>query len=543
MKIFRLIMNFFERKKIIENYCSFNKKLFSENTSNARNNEILIEFNAFQINHIGLATISNILAKKFKANISGYVGFSFFVTPLKFNLIQSLRWIIGNFLNLNTFKIYRSFNTKKIFKPEINKEIDIKAEKLFKNTWPKIKTKEDILKVRIYGIYFGDLIYDTYLKSNYIPTIDLKDPKFKEYFFDYLKLFLFWYYYFAKNNVKAVISSHPVYSYVLPLRVAANKKILAYVLDIQHLFQVTKKNLYQLSDCKDLKKISKSLNKIDLKKGKLEAEKRLKSRFSGAEALNMDYPDLQKSSFHKKFNKRVIKKTKRKKILICAHEFFDAPHIYGKNFFSDFYEWMEYIGKISNETSYDWYIKNHVNQPGKYKIYQPATVKILKDFVKKYKNIKILPNNYSHQQILQEKVDFVLTVYGSIGYEYPYFNIPVINATKNHPGRKYDFSITPKSKKEYGSILKNLDNLKFKINKDEILEYYYLRFIYNGSYNWLVNYTEVLKEFKEWSNIYNDKFYNFYMKKFDKIKYTKNSKKYLDFINSNNYRIRDMDLN
>ena len=33
------------------------------------------------------------------------------------------------------------------------------------------------------------------------------------------------------------------------------------------------------------------------------------------------------------------------------------------------------------------------------------------------------------------------------------------------------------------------------------------------------------------------------MKKFDKIKYTKNSKKYLDFINSNNYRIRDMDLN
>ena len=32
---------------------------------NHPNNEILIEFNAFQINHVGLATISNILAKKF----------------------------------------------------------------------------------------------------------------------------------------------------------------------------------------------------------------------------------------------------------------------------------------------------------------------------------------------------------------------------------------------------------------------------------------------------------------------------------------------
>ena len=68
-----------------------------------------------------------------------------------------------------------------------------------------------------------------------------------------------------------------------------------------------KRDVEEMRETKNnLKKISKSLNKIDLKKGKLEAEKRLKSRFSGAEALNMDYPDLQKSSFHKKFNKRVI---------------------------------------------------------------------------------------------------------------------------------------------------------------------------------------------------------------------------------------------
>ena len=459
MKIFNPLMNFLEHKKIIDKYCSFNKKLFKEKTYGVKNNEILIEFNAFQINHVGLASISNILAKKFNANISGYIGFSFFVTPLKYNLIQSAKWIIGSFFNLKTFKIYRSFNTKKIFKPEINKEIHIEAEKLFKKMWAKINKKEDILKVKLYGVYFGDLIYDTYIKANYIPTIDLKDPKFKEYFYDYLTLFLFWYYYFEKHSVKAIISSHPVYSYVLPLRVAASKKILAYVLDIEHLFKVTKKNLYQLSDCKDFKKISKSLNKFDLKKGKIEAKKRLEHRFTGAEAINIDYPDLQKSSFHKKFNKRVIKETKRKKILICAHEFFDAPHIYGRNFFSDFHEWMEYLGKLSKTTNYDWYIKTHRNQPGKYKIYQPLTHNILNDFVKKYKNIKLLPNNYSHQQILKEKVDFVLTVYGSIAYEYPLFNIPVINATKNHPQRMYNFSITPKSKKHYGNMLKNLENL------------------------------------------------------------------------------------
>jgi hypothetical protein len=538
MKIFEPMINFFKRKKIINNYCSFNKKLFKDKIR-SNNNEILIEFNAFQINQVGLAAISNILAKKFDAKISGYVGFSFFVTPLKFNLIQSVKWTIGNFFNLKTFKIYRSFNTKKIFKPEINKEIHIEADKLFKKMWPKIHKKEDILKVKLHGIYFGDLIYDTYIKANYIPTIDIKDLKFKDYFYDYLTLFLFWYYYFKRHNVKAIIGSHPVYSYVLPLRIAARKNILAYVLDIEHLFKVTKKNLYQLSDCKDYKKISNSLKKSDLIKGKLEAKKRLGYRFSGAESVNMDYPDLQKSSFHKNLNKEIIKKTKRKKILICAHEFFDAPHIYGRNFFSDFYEWMEYLGKLSNETPYDWYIKNHVNQPGKYKIYQPLTTKILNDFVKRYKNIKILPNNYSHKQILKEKVDFVLTVYGSIAYEYPLFGIPVINATKNHPQRMYNFSITPKSKKQYGYMLKNLEKLKYKIKKDEVYEYYYIRFIYNASFNWLIDYKKVLKKFKNWSNIYNFEFYKYYVDSFDQKKFEYNSKKYLEYVNSNQYRLRE----
>lgn len=537
MKIFKQFINFFEQKKIIDSYCSFNKKLFIEKNNIVNNNEILIEFNAFQINHVGLATISNILAKKFKANISGYVGFTLHVTPLKFNFIRSTKWIVSNFFNLKTFKIYRSFNTKKIFKPKINKEVSIKSEKLFKNIWPKIKKKEDILKIRWKEIYFGDLIYDTYLKSHYIPTIDISDPKFKEYFYDYIKLFVFWHDYFEKNNVKAIVGSHSVYSYALPLRIAASKKIFAYVLDIQQLFRITKKNLYQLSDCKDYKKISKSLKKIDLEKGKLEAKKKLEARFAGKEAIDADMPELKRSSFHESFTKSVIKKTKRKKILICTHEFFDAAHIYGANFFPDFYEWLENLGKISEKTSYDWYIKEHVKQPGKYKIYQPATAKILRNFVKKYKNIKILPNNYSHKKILKEKVDFVLTVYGSVAYEYPCFGVPVINATKNHPERMYNFSITPNSKKQYVDLLKNLENLKYKINKDEIYEYYYIRFIYNGSFNWLIDYNKVLKKFKIWSNIYNYKFYKYYMKNFDKKKFDFNSKKYHEYINSNRYRI------
>ena len=69
MKILKIIKKFFETKKIIDKYCLFNKKLFKEKYSSNKNSEILIEFNGFQVNHTGLAAMSNVLAKKFDAKI------------------------------------------------------------------------------------------------------------------------------------------------------------------------------------------------------------------------------------------------------------------------------------------------------------------------------------------------------------------------------------------------------------------------------------------------------------------------------------------
>ena len=540
MKILKIIKEQIKTKKIINKYCSFNKKLFKKKYSSSKNNEILVEFNGFQVNHTGLAAMSNVLAKKFNAKINGYIGYSFVVSPLKYNTARTIKWFLCNFLNLKTFKIYRSFNTDKIFKPNINKETAIEAEKIFKKIWPKIKKKDDILKIKLRGIYLGDLIYDTYIKANFLPTIDINDPKFKTYFHDFLELFIFWYTYFKNHNVKAIIASHPVYTYALPLRIAARFKALAYVLDIEHFFQITEKNLYQLSDCKDYKKTAKSLSKFQLKKGKIEAKNKLLQRISGEEGLKIDYPELQKSAFHNKSFKPMIKKNNKIKILICTHEYFDAPHIFGKNLFPDFYEWMECLGKISDETpDYDWYIKTHPPQPGKYKIYQPLNTILVKEFVKKYKNIKLLPDTYSHKQIIKEKINFVLTTYGSVAFEYPLFNIPVIMATKNHTHRLYDFITTPRSQKEYIDTIKNLKDLNCKINKEEIYEYYYIRFIKNGSLNWMVDYSRAIKKFKYWSAMFSNKFYEFYMNEFKQKKFKYTSKKYLEYINSNQYRIKN----
>jgi len=539
MRIFKPIENFFKSKKIIDDYCLFNKRLFNKLLSNKKKGEILVEFNAFQPFHIGSSIMSNLLANKFSAKINSYIGFTLLVSPLKYTYINILKWQIGNYFNLKTFKIYRSFNTTNIFYPKIDKQIELEAKIIVKKFLKKTKTKDDILKLKIKKIPIGDLLYDTYLKKNFVPTINLNDQKFNIYIEDYIKLTLFWIKYFKLNNVKAVMGSHGVYSYGIPLRVAAYNNIPAYVLSAENCFKVTRKRLYYLSDSVDYKKIINSLSKEKIKEGKNLAKQKLKNKFRGKLGhMAMDDVVLRNSSFKKKMQKSLIKKSKKIKILICPHDFSDSVHIHGKNFFSDMYEWLEFLGKLSNQNKYDWYIKPHTKQPGKFKIYQSTDLKILKKIIKKYKNIKILPANYSHLQIIKEKIDVVLTVYGSVSFEYPFFNIPVIDASKNVPFKFYKFSIIPKSKRDYKKKLHRLDRINYKKNEDEILEYYFARFIYNDATNWLFDFASLLKTFKTWDRIFHFNLYKHYVNNFNMHNFEKKKKLFLGFINSKEYRIR-----
>ena len=96
--------------------------------------------------------------------------------------------------------------------PKIDKEIYVKTEKIFKNVSKEIKNKRDLENLKIYGVWIGDLIYDSYLKFFNEETINIKSLKFKEYLKDEISLFLFWQKYINKNDVKALIISHSVYS-------------------------------------------------------------------------------------------------------------------------------------------------------------------------------------------------------------------------------------------------------------------------------------------------------------------------------------------
>ena len=78
---------------------------------------------------------------------------------------------------------------------------------------------------------------------------------------------------------------------------------------------------------------------------------------------------------------------------------------------------------------------------------------------------------------LYRGINLVLTVYGTIGMEYAYYNIPVINASINNPHISYDFNYHPKNIHEYEQAIINYKNLKINYSKQDISEYFYMRYL------------------------------------------------------------------
>ena len=201
-----------------------------------------------------------------------------------------------------------------------------------------------------------------------------------------------------------------------------------------------------------------------------------------------------KSPFSAKITKnRIIKKTNKFKIIIFPLSFFDAPSGWGGALFNDFYEWLEYLLKLSLKTNYDWYIKLH---PDVLLKWDYLNYSVTKNLLKNFKNVKWIEPAVAHNQIIKEGINAAVTIHGTVGSEYPYFNIPVVNASKNNPHMNYKFNYHPQNVKEFKKIILNLANKKKKINKREILEFYFMHNILTKYNKMGIDLKYIVKEFK-----------------------------------------------
>ncbi len=438
-------------------YLNFNKKKLKFRSNS--NNIILVEFVDLKSFVFSNSYFSHTLSKIHNCNVNFYYpNFLSFKLKIKFLLEH-----INPFSNLY---LYKSFCDKLVVPVKNSKNSFQRINKEF----IKLKKKKDLIILRYKSIQIGDLIYDEFLAKYNLPTIDVKSELFKNFFFETYELILFWEKYFSNNQVKSIILSHSVYVMGLIGRIGLSRNIQVYVVAPTSHYKLSKDRLIKWSDHYDYPKEFKKLKKNLKHKLFLDAKKNLNLRLSGKKDFRYKVARPIKPVFTG--SKIIVKKNKIKKnILVAAHCFMDAPHVYGDIIFNDFYEWLKFLGKKSKEKNYykkyNWYIKIH---PSLY----DRNLNIFKNFIKEYPHFQLISKYETHNNLIGNLgIDFVLTVYGSIAHEYTLYDIPVINAGTN-PHMGYNFSITAKSKKEYNKVLDDLiiKGKKIKIQKNKIYEFY-----------------------------------------------------------------------
>jgi hypothetical protein len=520
-------LNYIYRKSFTKN----NYKIFTSNFSQSKN-IVLVEFNNFQCNHIGLSYVANELKKKYKSKIISYYGHVLLSYPLRITLLKRALIKLLSFFNYGFFGIYKSFGVENVIYPKDNKDLVLK-KKIKKLFYHRVKNLNDLQHFSFNNILLGDLIYDTYLKSNHdkIPTIDLSDNKFNFFVDDFIELFTFWYNFFKKNSVKAVIASHSCYTIAIPLRIGLNKKIDSYVLSKEYLKKVNKKYLFQNSESKSFKKIFYKLNKNKKNEILSISKKRIESRISGQ--YSGDYIYITKSPYKKNIPINQ-KKSKEIKVVIFTHDFADAPHALGFHLFPDFYTWLKFTLDLSKETEYKWYVKTHPRFFGKAFISLDHERLVTKNLLKNYPKITLLPNNISHNEIINRGINAAITVAGTVAMEYAFHNILTINASMSNPHRAFNFNIHPKTIKDYKKQILNIKNLIHlqKINKNEIYQYYAIRNIF-FSKDWIFkNMYDFAKKVGSFDNFYSDKLYEIWLKNNDITQHNEITKDIKNFIYS-----------
>jgi len=509
-------LSFISTKKIVYRYKRINKKIFNNNFSNS-NTQILVEFNAFHSDHVFLSYLSNYFSRKFKSKIVGFYNFSVLLSDLDYSLIKKIKWYLSSKLNCKNFGIYKSFNTEYFIRPNLDLDQNKKAQKIFDKELKKIKKNTDIYKLKFNKMPFGDLFYDTYLKKFYEPTINIETDIFKKFFHDFIRLIVFWEDYLNRNKVKAVVGVHGQYSYAIIHRLAARKKIPVILHAEGKIYKIDKRHLFQHNEFLFYKKNFNLLSKKNKFKAKIEGAKVFNNRISGSSGIKSGHSYISKSSFKKTYKnkKKLLLNNKKLNVLIATQDFFDSINIYGKFIFNDFYEWLNFLGQISKKTNYNWYIKDHPNYAGKYKKYQPFTSNITQEICNKFPNIKRIPSNTSHNQLISEGVDVVLTVFGSVQFEYPAFKIPVITASNNVPTKNYNFSIKSINKKDYLNKILNIKKIRSRLNINEIYEFYYMNFIFHNQEIIYPLYNKFNITKKKWDLYWSEEFYKFWYENFN----------------------------
>lgn len=506
-------------------FIAHNYDTWSDRVRTKKDGVILLELNTAQSSVIAYSYLANVLREKFNANI---VAYSISRSDHRSYWVHSILSVIKALRPSIDREIFKSFGARSFFSVVPGREVRDHGVRLFYKIYPLIHNKTDLENLHVDDVWIGDLIYDTYLRERRLPTIDIKSENFQNFLKDALAMFIFWINYFNQHDVKAINVSHCVYNNAMPLRIALHRGIPAYQTNATHVYSMNGENIFAYGDYKFFPKKFSQMQQTEQNAGISKAKKRIGMRFAGQVGVDMQYS--KKSAYGKIKSQRILRSSDKFKVLIAAHCFFDSPHSYGNNLFPDFYEWFDFLGKISNETNYDWYVKTHPD-------FLPGNIDVINYFISKYPRLMLIDSSASHHQLIAEGIGCALTTYGTIGFEYAALGLPVINASLCNPHVAYDFNLHPKSIDEYRELLLNLENLTLEIDGNKVCEYYFMKNIYNTE-NWLFeDYQGMLDNLGGYSAQFSSAVYEYFLNGFNQARHEQVLSSITRFIDSGDFRL------
>lgn len=363
---------------------------------------------------------------------------------------KTLRKIAESF-NINDIEIYCK-NKKWLF---------YCAKSIFDSikVFSKLKTKDDILKLKYKNIPIGLDVYDYIIRSNR-ETYTINRIKWRYFIdiFNYIKLFNMAEKSLSNNGYDTFVFHDCDYERSVFSKIAIKCNMDVFQTNqgfcIRHDYH---DNLKLKISTNVVRKFYKDLkDKIDLNIVKAF----LKRKYSGYEKGCFDCIAFshEKKIYEKQelYNKYGIGDIENKNIFVMAHVFSDTPHC-DEGIFSDYYEWlMDTISILKDVKGINVFVKEHPSAC--YYGEEGKIVNILKQTGLEQKNIYLLPEDFNTNSMFNI-ADCIITCRGTAGLEAVAAGIPVITAGKGIYSN-YGIDIMSKDKLEYEYKLKNILNIK-----------------------------------------------------------------------------------
>ena len=407
------------------------------------NRYILMEFFPLPLWATVNAAVANLISKKMGAAVFGFS----FSTPARdgkqlFNSLGVSKFLI---ISQKISKIPATFA-------------------MYRGVLKTLTDANSVFEIRVDKVQIGVDIYESILRRGKA-TVSINDHETYIQIFRAIKQYIFFKDRFEKQEIVAVLLSHD--NYIGPGLLSR----MAYTYDVPvilaNIFSITTPTQpFQLYSI--FPRYREYFSQIILQEQRdaiALSKAKLGKRLSGELKIGMAYQE--KSAFENSSVESQLRVGTNLKVIILTHDFYDNPHGYGRMLFDDFLLWLNFLGELSSDTKYDWYIKTHRD-------FSDAESIEVQKFVARFPNIHLVNSETSFLQLAREGIRFALTCYGTVGHELPLLGITVINASYN-PHVAYGFNHHAKSISHYEEMIRNLENYEIhKFDENEIYEFYYV---------------------------------------------------------------------